>query len=392
VASLLYSLVPALTPTQVRQILQNTVTAFPGGSTCNTTICGTGIVNAANAVSLLPRITSLNPVSATVGGVTLTLVVNGANFTAGSVVNWNGTPRTTGFVSSSQLTVTVTAADRAAPSFVNLTVSGSYAPYGSMTTVTRTFPIYNASFGPRVYLPLVMKPAPVPSTPTLNAISNADGNGVYLVTWTFVTGAESYTLQEDDNASFSSPTAVYTGPNLSWPASGKTPGTYYYRVRATNGWGSSGWSATQAVVVQQTATGPTPGFWESQTGDEFYVSPDSANVLNFAIYITVPSCNNNTYKITRITPVSIVGNQFSFSGSFYASGTFNSATTASGTDGLSSHFIVGCGTVSGGPWSWSATWQNSTQPSMSATTAGPDETMKLTTVTVPHTAYRVDTH
>ncbi len=51
VASLLYSRNPNLTPVQVTHILTTTVTAFPGGSTCNTSICGTGILNAANAVN-----------------------------------------------------------------------------------------------------------------------------------------------------------------------------------------------------------------------------------------------------------------------------------------------------------------------------------------------------
>jgi serine protease len=51
VVSLLYSLNPLLTPVQVLQILQNTVTNFPGGSTCNTSTCGSGIVNAGAAVA-----------------------------------------------------------------------------------------------------------------------------------------------------------------------------------------------------------------------------------------------------------------------------------------------------------------------------------------------------
>jgi hypothetical protein len=51
VVSLLYSLNPSLTPGQVLQILQDTVTHFPGGSTCNTSNCGSGIVNAGAAAA-----------------------------------------------------------------------------------------------------------------------------------------------------------------------------------------------------------------------------------------------------------------------------------------------------------------------------------------------------
>ncbi|MCE7983334.1 MAG: hypothetical protein DYG89_19345 [Caldilinea sp. CFX5] len=51
VVSLMFSVNPDLTPSQVTSLLQNKVTAFPAGSTCNTTNCGAGIVNAALAVA-----------------------------------------------------------------------------------------------------------------------------------------------------------------------------------------------------------------------------------------------------------------------------------------------------------------------------------------------------
>ena len=54
VASLLYSRKPSLTPAQVLVDLQSTVTAFPAGSTCNTSNCGSGIVNAGAAVAAVP--------------------------------------------------------------------------------------------------------------------------------------------------------------------------------------------------------------------------------------------------------------------------------------------------------------------------------------------------
>jgi PKD repeat protein len=88
-----------------------------------------------------------------------------------------------------------------------------------------------------------------PDTPGLNDISNPDGDGSYTVSWTAANRAQTYTLQEDDNAAFSSPTAVYSGSDLSKPIAGKDRGTYYYRVRASNGAGNSGWSNTKSVVV-----------------------------------------------------------------------------------------------------------------------------------------------
>lgn len=50
IVSLMLSVNPSLTPAQVLSLLRTTVTPFPSGSTCNTTDCGAGIVNAAAAV------------------------------------------------------------------------------------------------------------------------------------------------------------------------------------------------------------------------------------------------------------------------------------------------------------------------------------------------------
>lgn len=53
VVSLLYTLNATLRWHQVRQILRLSVTPFPSGSTCNTTICGSGILNAHLAIQKL---------------------------------------------------------------------------------------------------------------------------------------------------------------------------------------------------------------------------------------------------------------------------------------------------------------------------------------------------
>ena len=209
--------------------------------------------------------------------------------------------------------------------------------------------------GRRVHFPLVMKRwPPIPDTPVLNAISDPDGDGNYTVSWNAAFMAETYTLEEDDNAAFSSPAVQYAGPDTSWNAAGKAGGTYYYRVAASNSWGDSGWSAVQSVSVR-VLSGPTPGFWQSATGDEFYITADRAHVDEFAIYVTVYGCGY--YKITNWTQVPISNSHFSFTGSFYANGTFSDATHCSGQDGLGYFYISGCGHVTGGPWSYNATWQ-----------------------------------
>jgi hypothetical protein len=163
--------------------MQNTVTPFPTGSTCNTSICGSGIVNAGAAVAALgPPVPVLSPIN-----------------------NSDG--------------------------------DGNYTVSWAKGTASTMESIQVSAAGYTIYLPLVVK--------------NYDGTV--------------YTLQEDDNAGFTSPTVVYAGTNTSWTATGKAPGTYFYRVMSTNSEGDSGWSNIESVTVGGSASGIVNGNFESGT-------------------------------------------------------------------------------------------------------------------------------
>src|SRR6266850_44242 len=58
-----------------------------------------------------PTLTSLSPNPVTMGGPSYTLTADGTNFVSGSVIVWNGSARTTTFVSSTRLTTVITAAE-----------------------------------------------------------------------------------------------------------------------------------------------------------------------------------------------------------------------------------------------------------------------------------------
>ena len=107
-----------------------------------------------NAISfpiVAPTITSLSasttssastPACSSLG---ITLTVNGTNFANGVVVNWNGSPRPTTFVSATQLTAAITATDTAFSGPVNITVSSSTttslsSPF-TMTAPTTPLPV-----------------------------------------------------------------------------------------------------------------------------------------------------------------------------------------------------------------------------------------------------------
>lgn len=97
------------------------------------------------------------------------------------------------------------------------------------------------------YVP--MTSAPVLSVP---ATSNT---GTYNVSWTAVTGATTYTLQEQINGGAWS--TVQSSSALSWPATGKSSNTYRYQVQACNAGGCSAWSPVSAVTVLLPPGAPT---------------------------------------------------------------------------------------------------------------------------------------
>jgi uncharacterized repeat protein (TIGR01451 family) len=162
-----------------------------------------------------------------------------------------------------------------------------------------------------VYLPLIMKRyPPIPDTPVLDAISNSNCDGDYIVSWNTAYLATAYTLQEDDNSSFSSPATAYSGSGTSKSITGKAAGTYYYRVKATNSWGDSGWSNVWSVSVQPPNT-PVLNAISNDDGDGNYTV--SWNAATCAETYTLQEDDNSSFS----SPTT----QYNGSGtSWYASG------------------------------------------------------------------------
>ena len=98
---------------------------------------------ASNAVTFTvknpkPKLTTLSPSSATHGGPAFTLTVNGSNFVQGSVVNWNGSARTTSFVSATKVTAQITAQDIAKAGKAKVTVTNPTPGGGNSNALTFT--------------------------------------------------------------------------------------------------------------------------------------------------------------------------------------------------------------------------------------------------------------
>ena len=158
--------------------------------------------------------------------------------------------------------------------------------------------------GHAVCLPLVVKRyPPLPEIPVLNPIEEFDDHGNYRVSWETAEFAETYLLQEDDDPAFPDPTAAYSGTQTWWDATGRAPGTYHYRVKASNAWGDSGWSGVQPVTV-------SPPVYHYQ-GDSPPVSFDveGQEVCNFEMEVTFQPF---TCTVTLPTCMEIVDGAFSY--------------------------------------------------------------------------------
>src|SRR5206468_2995317 len=122
----------------------------------------------------VPTISSLSPASALFGGADFTLTVNGSGFMNGSTVQWNGAPRTTTFVSATQLTAAIPAADIVTAGTASVTVV-TPAPGGG-TSAAQTFPVDN----------------PIPTITGLTPTSATAGGAAFTLTVNgtgFVNGA-----------------------------------------------------------------------------------------------------------------------------------------------------------------------------------------------------------
>lgn len=99
----------------------------------------------------VPTTTSISPTSTTAGGVAFTLTVNGTGFNTQSIVRWNGSNRTTTFVSATQLQASITAADIANAGSATVTVFNPTP--GGGTSNGQAFTINNPAPNPTTLVP-----------------------------------------------------------------------------------------------------------------------------------------------------------------------------------------------------------------------------------------------
>ncbi len=140
---------------------------------------------------------------------------------------------------------------------VNATADGSIVLSDSTSTQ------YALSF--YTYLPIISKPLDPPTLLSISIPSSSDNNASSqaTATWTAVTGATGYELEESTTADFANPTVYSAGTNTSFALSHTSTwnNTFYYRVRALGSVGSN-WSNVliQGFIYYDSFNDPASGW------------------------------------------------------------------------------------------------------------------------------------
>lgn len=257
----------------------------------------------------VPTLVSLSPFSRIANSGAFTLTVNGSNFASNSIVRWNGSNRTTTYVSPTQLTASIPASD--------LTTSGT-----ADVTVINGTTVSNA-------LPFTIDPAGVPvltlSTATLNVPATVTGTASGTATYTIsganltadptVTAPSNFEISRDNTTFSSSLVLPRTGNNLTGQ-----PVTLYARLRAATPAGIYSGTISHAVsggttkftdvsgtvLASQPTTQPTTLTFTNVTSTTFTANWNNGNGASRLLLIRSGSAVNsspvdsNTYVASPI--------------------------------------------------------------------------------------------
>ncbi|HDQ71708.1 MAG TPA: hypothetical protein ENN19_06380, partial [Chloroflexi bacterium] len=164
---------------------------------------------------------------------------------------------------------------------VTLTVAGA----GGRATETKRS--YVTAIGLyKVYLPLTIRNwPPVPGTSVLNTITAPGPSTTYRIDWDPAIRADTYILERATHGNFSDTEEVYSGPNTSHTVDSEGMARYYYRVKARNSWGDSGWSNAQSAEVR----------WEKESNNNAKTQASGPLVSGSTYYGLLPADDVQDY-------------------------------------------------------------------------------------------------
>ncbi len=152
-----------------------------------------------------PTISQLTPSSAIAASAGFTLNVSGTNFVNSSAVQWNGSPRTTTFVSATQLQAAITAADIAAIGVSHISVSNPAGSGGNSNPST----FFTGSFGGPGYAVVLL------NQDSKDLVYDPTNQVIYLsVPGSAANNPNSISVLRLSNASIVSSTAAGSQPNV----------------------------------------------------------------------------------------------------------------------------------------------------------------------------------
>lgn len=270
---------------------------------------GIAVSNSVNFTVVGPALTSIRPSSATAYSPGFTLTVNGSNFTASSVVEWQGTPLATTYSSANVLTAVVPAADLEAAGSVPVTVApsaGSQAASAPQSFTVEPLPALslNSIFPTVVYA----------GGPAFNLTVLGQGfTGSSAIQWNGTPIATTYVSTDELVAQVQS-SAIATPGTVSVSvqnpaAQGGTSGAQTLTITATQ-------PSNDAVAFQINAqhsgavsfnsvTLPPPGGW---TSPDLGGTPSYALIANGKVYLTVAtSGGSELVALDRATGAIVAG-------------------------------------------------------------------------------------
>jgi len=298
-------------------------------------------------VNPVAALSSISPTTIASGGSDFTLTVNGSNFANGDVVRWNGTDRVTTFVSTTELSAAILAADIANGGTASVTVFNSC---GTTSGQTITFLSVCAPVADLTILPTITgqcsadTTAPTATSSCTGAVIGTTSTllpittqGTTIVTWTYNDGngntsTQNQTIIVDDtiapladvttltNATGQT-TVTVTAPtatdgcvgtiigNTTSPLTYSTQGTFNIVWTYNDGNGNAA-TQNQTVIVSDTIapTDPTSlaasGTTSTTTNLSWTASTDNAAVTGYDVYngVTLLGTTSSTsYVVSGLT-------------------------------------------------------------------------------------------
>jgi hypothetical protein len=238
------------------------------------TTTATGNPNSTTINFPTPTLTSISPTSAFAGGSTFTLTATGTDFYSSSVINWNGSAKTTTFVNATTLTASITAADIASAGTATVTITNPTP--GGGTSSGQTFTI-NANVSPTIAVTSsfanFIGEALVPSTSQTYTVAGSN-----LTDNITVTASTGYQVSLD-NSSWSSSAVI----NQSGGSIAST--TVYVRLNATA-------SGTYSGTLTHTSSGAS-----DQTVNLNGSAISAAPTTQSALSVTAATANSLTFSM-----------------------------------------------------------------------------------------------